>query len=293
MKENLRGRCLYRLLNKNTNVGESLRAFPSNKKGELMKDYIKYYYENYNEDRRLTSKSHMPEYLTTMRYIEKYLTPNSKILEIGAGTGRYSVSLADMGYSVDAVELVAHNIEILKSKIKPTHNIRVYEGNACDLSFIDSNAYDIVLLLGPMYHLYNDEDKHKAISEAIRVARTGGVIYSAYVNNDTVMYKMFYTKKILKQLDRGLIDENYHAYSSPDMVFELYRKSDIDNLMNDFKVERLHFVGVDMLSYLYNNKLNRLNKREFNEYMKFLSTICEREDMVGLSIHMLDIFRKL
>ena len=51
-----------------------------------MKDYIKYFYENYNEDRRLTSKSHMPEYLTTMRYIEKYLTSNSKILEIGAGT---------------------------------------------------------------------------------------------------------------------------------------------------------------------------------------------------------------
>lgn len=90
-----------------------------------------------------------------------------------------------------------------------------------------------------------------------------------------------------------MIDENYHAYSSPDMVFELYRKSDIDNLMNDFKVERLHFVGVDMLLYLYNNKLNRLNKREFNEYIKFLSTICEREEMVGLSIHMLDIFRKL
>ena len=234
----------------------------------------------------------MPEYLTTMRYIEKYLTPNSKILEIGAGMGRYSISLADMGYSVDAVELVPHNIEILKSKIKPTHNIRVYEGNACDLSFIDSNTYDIVLLLGPMYHLYNDEDKHKAISEAIRVAKTGGVIYSAYINNDTVMYKMFYTKKILKQLDRGLIDENYHAYSSPNMVFELYRKPDIDNLMKDFEVERLHFVGVDMLSYLYNNKLNRLNKREFNEYMKFLSTICEREDMVGLSIHMLDIFKK-
>lgn len=124
------------------------------------------------------------------------------------------------------------------------------------------------------------------------MAKTGGIVYSAYCNNDTCMYKMFYKKRILSYLDRGLIDENYHAKSSPNEIFELYRKPDIDNLMKDFNVTRLHFVGVDMLSYLYSNKLDRLNKREFEEYMKFLSTICEREDLVGFSEHMLDIFRK-
>lgn len=255
-------------------------------------DYIKEFYNNYDEDGRLGRKNRMPEYLITMRYIEKYLTPNAKIIEIGAGTGRYSVALADKGYDVTAVELVPHNIEIMKKKVKPEHNIKIYEGNACDLSFIDSDVYDIVLLLGPMYHLFTDADKHKAISEAIRVAKKGSVIYSAYCNNDTCMYKMFYKKRILSCIDRGLIDENYHAKSSPNEIFELYRKPDIDELMKNYNVTRLHFVGVDMLSYLYNNKLNRLNKREFDEYMKFLSTICEREDMTGLSIHMLDIFRK-
>lgn len=256
-----------------------------------MNDIIKYY-NNYDEDGRLKRKSRMPEYLTTMRYIEKYLTPNSKILEIGAGTGRYSITLAEMGYDVTAVELVPHNIDIMKKKVKPKHNIKIYEGNACDLSFIDSNTYDIVLLLGPMYHLFNDEDKHKAISEAIRVAKKGGIIYSAYCNNDTCMYKMFYKKRILSYLDSGLIDENYHAKSSPNEIFELYRKSDIDELMKNYPITRLHFVGVDMLSYINSNKLDRLNKREFEEYMKFLSNICEREDLVGFSIHMLDIFRK-
>lgn len=250
------------------------------------------YYKNYDEDGRLKRKSHLPEYLTTMRYIEKYLTPDSKILEIGAGTGRYSIALADKGYDVTAVELVPHNIETMKKKVKPDHNIKIYEGNACDLSFIDSDTYDIVLLLGPMYHLFTDSDKHKAISEAIRVANKGGVIYSAYCNNNTCMYKMFYKKRILSYLDSGLIDENYHGKSSPNMIFELYKKPDIDELMKSYDVTRLHFVGVDMLSYLYNNKLDGLNKREFDEYMKFLSAICEREDLVGFSIHMLDIFRK-
>ena len=108
------------------------------------------YYNSYNEDNRLKSKTHLPEYLITMKYIKKYLTPNSKILEIGAGTGRYSIALADMGYDITSVELVPHNIEILKSKIKAEHKIKVFEGNACDLSFIEDNTYDIVLLLGPM-----------------------------------------------------------------------------------------------------------------------------------------------
>ncbi|MGN0461517.1 MAG: class I SAM-dependent methyltransferase, partial [Ruminococcus sp.] len=239
------------------------------------------YYNNYDEEGRLKKKNRSPEYITTMRYIEKYLTPNSKIIEIGAGTGRYSITLAERGYDVTAVELVPHNIKIMKSKIKPEHNIKIYEGNACDLSFIGSDTYDIVLLLGPMYHLFTDEDKHKAISEAIRVSKKGGIIYSAYCNNDTCMYKMFYKKRILSYLDSGLIDDDYHAKSTPNEIFEFYRKPDIDELMKDYPVTRLHFVGVDMLSYLYNNKLNLLNKREFEEYLKFLSTICEREDLVG------------
>lgn len=254
--------------------------------------YVEEFYNSYNEDKRFKRKSRLPEYLITMKYIEKYLKPNAKILEIGAGTGSYSIALADKGYDVTAVELVMRNIEIMKKKVKPNHNIKIYEGNAVNLSFLKSDTYDIVLLLGPMYHLFTNGDKHRALCEAVRLAKKGAVIYASYINNDTCMYKMFYKKKILEYLDSGLIDEDYHAVSNPKEIFELYRKSDIDELMKNYDVTRLHFVGVDMLSYLYNNKLDRLNRREFDEYMKFLSLICEREDLSGMSIHMLDIFRK-
>ena len=62
--------------------------------------------------------------------------------------------------------------------------------------------------------------------------------------------------------------------------------------IKNYDVTRLHFVGVDMLSYLFDDRLDNLNDREFEEYMKFISNLCEREDCVGLSIHMLDVFRK-
>ncbi len=253
---------------------------------------IREYYNHYDEDGRLLKKNRRPEYLLTMEFIEKYLFDGAKILEIGAGTGRYSVTLAEKGYDVTAVELVPHNIEIMKKKIKAEHKITIYEGNAVDLSFLDGETFDIVLLLGPMYHLFTDEDKHAALSEAIRVAKTGGVIYAAYCNNDTCMYKMFYERRILGLLEKGMITEDYHAISSPNEIFELYRKPEIDEMMKHYNVTRLHFVGVDMLSYVVNNKLNRLNKKEFNEYMRFLHSICERDDLTGFSIHMLDVFRK-
>ncbi len=255
-------------------------------------NFIEEFYSKYDEDKRLTSKNHLPEYLITMKYIEKYLSPGAKIAEIGAGTGRYSVALAEKGYPVTAVELVEHNINIMKRKVEPNHDIKIFKGNAVNLSFLESNTYDIVLLLGPMYHLFTLEDKHRALSEAIRVAKKGGVIFAAYCNSDTTMYKMFYKRRILEYVDKYKIGDDYHAVSNPNEVFCLYKKPEIDELMKNYNVERLHFVGVDMLSYLYDNKLNRLNKREFAEYMKFLNSICEREDCVGLSMHMLDIFRK-
>lgn len=253
---------------------------------------IEDFYTNYDEDKRLSSKNHLPEYLITMKYIEKYLFPGAKIIEIGAGTGRYSVALAEKGYSVTAVELVEHNIRILRKKVKPHHDIAVIKGNAVDLSFLESDTYDLVLLLGPMYHLFTLEEKHRALSESIRVAKKGGVIFVSYCNSDTTMYKMFYKRRILEYIDKYEIGEDYHASSSPNEIFCLYRKPEIDDLMKAYDVTRLHFVGVDMLSYLYDNKLNRLNKREFAEYMKFLNSICERDDCTGLSMHMLDIFRK-
>lgn len=262
------------------------------KKNKTTGNSIIDFYNNYDEEGRLLRKSRMPEYLNTMKYIEKYLSPDAKIIEIGAGTGRYSLALAEMGYNVTAVELVPHNIEIMKKKVKSYHNIKIYEGNACNLSMFESGTYDIVLLLGPMYHLFTNEDKYLALCEAIRVAKTDGVIYASYCNNDTSIYKFFYKKRILEYLDKGLIQEDYHTISSPEEIFELYRKSDIDNLMKSYDVTRLHFVGVDMLSYICDDRLDLLTDREFDEYMKFLSNLCEREDCVGLSIHMLDIFRK-
>lgn len=80
--------------------------------------YLIDFYNNYDEDCRLVLKHGTVEFLTTMRYIEKYIRPGNYVFEIGAGTGRYSHALARRGYTVDAVELVSHNIDIFRNNIR-------------------------------------------------------------------------------------------------------------------------------------------------------------------------------
>ncbi len=71
-------------------------------------NYLEQYYNNYDEEGRLLSRHGQVEYLTTMRYIEECLEgiPTPSILEVGAGTGLYSVTLAKQGRHVTAVEII-------------------------------------------------------------------------------------------------------------------------------------------------------------------------------------------
>lgn len=257
-------------------------------------DYLKKYYENYDENSRLERRRGQVEFLTTVHYIDKYLKEGMKILEIGAGTGRYSHFFARNGYKVDAVELIEHNIEILKANTKEGECINIQQGDAVDLKNVKDDEYDITLLLGPMYHLYTDGERKAAISEAIRVTKRGGIIFAAYVNNDMTVYQFCFGKgNIFNERYKKLIDfDTYKLSSTPEEVFALYRKSDIDELMREFNVKRLHYIGTDMLTLFIAEAVDAMDDTTFNEYMRYHLCICERPDMIGATHHMLDIFRK-
>lgn len=257
-------------------------------------DYVSQYYNNYDEEGRLVSKHGQVEFLTTMRYIQKYLRPGARILEIGAGTGRYSRAIARLGYEVDAVELVQHNIDIFNSQLSANENITVYQGNATDLSFFDSGRYDLTLLLGPMYHLYTPEDKVKALSEALRVTQTGGVLFTAYCISDaSIISYGFKGGNIQTLIEKGLLNmETFKAFSNPAEVFELHRREDIDDLMANFNVTRLHYVATDLLTNYMRDTVDTMDDETFSLYLKYHFAICERPDMVGVTHHSLDIVRK-
>lgn len=257
-------------------------------------DYLSNYYNTHDEDTRLQRRSGKVEFVTTVKYIEKYLDKSSEIIEIGAGTGRYSHYFSQSGYKVDAVELIPHNIEIFRENTKPGENITVRQGNACELSFIPDEKYDITLLLGPMYHLFTEEDKRKAISEALRVTKKGGIVYAAYCGSDATVIQFLFVKNYIKQyIEKGLVNtETFTLGSDPAEVFELYRKEDIDALMKGFGTERLHFVGTDIFNNYFRQTLDEMDEETYDLYLRYHLSICERDDIVGVSNHFLDIFRK-
>ncbi len=252
------------------------------------------FYENYDEHGRLLSKHGYVEFATTMRYINKFLKPDMRIIEIGAATGRYSHTLAQKGYTVDAVELLEHNIEIFKQNTTENEQVTITQGNATNLSQFESNTYDITLLLGPMYHLFTEDDKTKALSEAIRVTKKGGIIFSAYCMGDASILSYGFVKgEIFNIIEKCMLNtETFDTFSNPWDIFELYRKEDIDILRSNFNVTQLHFVATDGYTNHIRDTVDKMDDKTYELFLKYHFATCERQDLIGYSHHTLDIFRK-
>jgi len=258
-------------------------------------NYLEEYYNKYDEEGRLLSRHGQVEYLTTMRYIEECLEGVSDpgILEVGAGTGRYSVTLAKQGLHVTAVELVEHNLERLRAKLDGTEPITTMQGNALDLSLFRDNAFDLTLLLGPMYHLYTIEEKLKALSEAVRVTKRGGHILVAYcMNEPTVIQYVFGLNNLREVMALNMLTPDWHCISEPKDLFELVRTEDIAALDAEMPVKRVKLVATDGATNYKREFIDAMDDATFAKWMDYHFAICERQDLVGASHHTLDILQK-
>ena len=257
-------------------------------------DYLNDYYANYDEDGRLLTRPGQVEFETTMRYARRYLPEGARVMEIGAGTGRYSHALARMGYAVDAVELVQHNIDQFKANTAAGENVTIRQGNACDLSAFPDDTYDVTLLLGPMYHLFTEADKLAALGEAIRVTKKGGVVFAAYCMADSAILQAGFLKgRVHELIAKGLLDPlTFKAYSTPADLFELHRVEDVAALRSHFAVEPLHLVATDGYAHHMREALATMDEPTFALYLRYHLATCERPDLLGLSNHVLDVFRK-
>lgn len=255
---------------------------------------LEQYYNKFNEEKRLLRRHGNVELVTSMHYIHKYLQdmPDAKILDVGAGTGRYSVALAEEGYDVTAVELVKYNLGILKKK---NSSVRAFQGNALKLSRFEDNTFDMTLLFGPMYHLYTVDDKVKALSEAKRVTRKGGMILVAYCMNEycviTHAFKENYAKECIQQ---GKLDETFHSISAKEDLYDYVRIEDIDRLVRAVSgIERVQLIAADGAANYLRPVLNAMDEETYQLFLAYHLSVCERQDLIGASAHTVDILRKI
>lgn len=151
-------------------------------------------------------------------------------------------------------------------------------------------------MLGPLYHLYSKEDKRQALQEAIRITKLKGVIFVAYIISDgCLLDEGFHRGKIniVEYIENGLLDpQTFAAKSEPKDLFELVRKEDIDDLMSELPTTRLHYAATDGCALFMREAINAMDNDTFNLYLKYHFATCERKDLVGITSHAIDIFRK-
>ena len=258
------------------------------------KEILENYYSEWNEEDRLLSRFGQVEFLTTICFVEKYLKHGMKLLEVGAGTGRYSHYFARKGYEVHAVELVGKNIEVFNEKTVPGENITIVQGDAVNLHMLKDNEYDIVLHLGPMYHISNEDDRKAAVKEALRVTKPNGIVFMAYILNEMTVINYFFRNGHINESEEreNIMSSNWRFKDNKKKHLSFYRIEDIDNLMSGFDVNRLHIVGTEMISGAMRELLLTMSDEEFAYYTEYIYSICERPDMIGLSGHLLDVFKK-
>lgn len=245
-------------------------------------------YEIFDENARLNrSKAARVEFITTVRAIESVLRPDARILDVGAGAGEYSLHFAQKGYDVTAVELSPANITTFEKKIKPEHPVRLLQGNALDLSAFTDESFDVVLLMGPLYHLSSASDRDRAIAEAKRVCKQDGVIFFAFIGNDmVVLTELSYRPQFFSENTY-----DHESFKVEDFPFVFFTLDQMREMLTRNSVKIQREIAADGVSELMEDMINALSEADYTQYVRYHLYCSEKPEMLGRSSHLLFIGR--
>lgn len=265
-----------------------------------MNEVVKFY-DKYDEDSRLTTNNARKiEFTVTTTVLNQHIKNHNKILELGAGTGVYSFYYADKGQDVVATDITPKHVDIIKQKLSERkNNIKLATEviDATNLCNYESESFDIVLCLGPMYHLTNENDREKCIKESLRVLRKGGILAVAYINKHFVLNSVMATKKqflknnfVEKILNTGVIKEGEKECFWTDAFFTT--PMEMEEFIEKFHVEIIDHVGTDGLSPFLKDFVDNMNDEEYSTWLNYSLNSCREKSILGMSNHGLLVCRK-
>jgi ubiquinone/menaquinone biosynthesis C-methylase UbiE len=161
-------------------------GFSNSRRGSNMSQFVRDYYNTHaeNEWNRLNKPLCRIEFVSTMRLIDQYFPKHGRICDIGGGPGRYTIELLRRGYLVTLFDLSEEEIR-LASTLLETNELSAEQlivGDARDMSILANESFDAVLLMGPMYHIIESNERAKVLHELKRILKPQGVAIIAYLN---------------------------------------------------------------------------------------------------------------
>ncbi|GLB24095.1 methyltransferase [Lacrimispora xylanolytica] len=241
-----------------------------------MENRVVEYYKNYDEDGRL--KRHRFEYLTTVEYFNKVLKTGSKILDACAGTGIYSFYLAEQGHKVTSCDLVPHNVERMNKHEKSTLLQGIQVANVLDLSTFGDESFDVVLCMGALYHL-GEEERLITVQECKRLLKPGGVIVLSYINRFAQFF--VYLEEGLKNIGDGI----RIFQDKTDSVFTFTTPDEIEKLASQCGIRKMHHIGQDGMMYALGEKMHGVSEESLEQLYQYHLATCEEPSILGASVH--------
>ncbi len=231
------------------------------------------------------------EYKYTKRILDNYIKHSDSVLELGCGTGYYGVYLSDKCSKYVGIDIVPGNIEIFNKKIDDLnlHNVVVEVGDATNIELRTNNKYDVVLALGPMYHLPPDEVQ-KVFEECNRLCKKDGLILVTYITKIGVYLNACLknpneypnTQKNNSIFKQGIDD-------SRDSIYWFFSPEEIENLAKVNNLEIIDNLGVDFTFIPEYNSEMFENTQAWEELVDFM---CSSKSNTGFANHAVMICRK-
>jgi len=239
-----------------------------------------------------------PEFLLTCRFIDRYVKPGEKVLDIGGGPGRYSLYLAGKGCDVTLFDLSPANVEFAKERAAEQGlELKGASGDAREVDSIIGGSFDHILLMGPMYHLLDESDRIKAVNASLKLLKPNGTIFVSFIN---LFAGMIYYMKCQPSLqsypdDRAFFDAFIENKSYAGTAFtQAYfaRQSEILPFMAQFPLAKLHFFGQEGFTSPCESGIMSQSPETVNLWLDLCEKTCEREDLLSWSEHLMYIGRK-
>ncbi len=265
-----------------------------------MKNHIINSYQNSKEENRLTTNNARKiEFLNTTRIMNELLGKNLKILDCAAGTGIYAFHLAAQGHQVTATDLTPRHVEVINKELESknyTMNTAVLD--ATDMSCFADESFDVVLNMGPFYHLISEEKREKCLSECLRVLKNGGLLFTAYIPRYYVFQyiamsdKKYLDARLATQLvQTGILNHDDEKCFWTDTYYS--SKQEMEKLYTDYNLAIVDHFAQDGLTPTFASKVDTWSEEEYKIWCDYHYSVCREESLLGASNHVMIVGKKL